>query len=265
MGTNKQDIISSNHTYNYTYDCYLPKRKGERFGHRNSKYTQVFKMKKGEGSSLGVLKIAEILFIILVLIIISSVIFGYSTTLKESIMKFFGFKTESETIHEGNIQAEEEFKNLLDHVEKCSKSKDATCGCTFNINNFNKNHLIISHVSYLELRIITNIKKSEVIKDVNSGTLREKADIKNTNCFFDKNLKKVDVPMARIFFDEEKPYLDTSITSTSIFKIAWETGKQTFGGKSSRKYINKDYPLYKNSKEEICWLSEKAQNIKECK
>ncbi|MBS3134853.1 hypothetical protein J4406_00565 [Candidatus Woesearchaeota archaeon] len=200
---------------------------------------------------LGIKKIAEILFIILALLIIIIIIFGYGTQLKESIQKLFGIKTESKTIHEQNIQSQEEFKNLMNHVENCKNSKDISCGCTFNIKKYNQNQMILSRTIDLQLVDITNTKKEEAIKEFNFGIPLEKADIKNTNCYFDKDFEKNDVNVARIFFDKEKPYLHSV---KKLLLIPWQT----------EIYLNTEFPLYKNPKGNICWLSEKAQNIKEC-
>ena len=199
----------------------------------------------------GIRKIAEILFVIFALFIIIFVIFGYGSQLKENIMKFFGFKTESETIHEQNIQAQEEFKSLVNHLEKCQESKDTNCGCTFNIKRFNKNQMILSRTINLQVIDITNTEREEAIKKVSFGIPLETSDIKNTNCYFDEKFEKNNVDVARIFFDKEKPYLHT-------------LGKFLFIPWQGTVNLNIDYSLYKDSKGNICWLSEKAQSVKEC-
>ena len=200
----------------------------------------------------GIKKIAEILFIVLALLIIITVMFGYSSTLKESIMKFFGFETESERIHEQNTQAREEFENLLNHIEKCKSSKDTSCGCTFNIKKFDKNQIIMSRNVNIQVIDVTNSEKDEIIKRVNFGIPLETSEIKNTNCYFTEKLEKKDVNVARIFFDKEKPYLHSV---GKVLFIPWQKEVK----------LNTGYPLYKDSKGNLCWLSEKATEISECK
>ena len=155
----------------------------------------------------GIKKIAEILFIALALFIIVVIISGYGTLLKESIMGFLGFETELEITHEENIQAEKEFENLLNHIEKCENFRDIICGCTFNTKNFNEKHMILATKDELRLMNIRNLYKNDIIKDEYAGILIKKGDVKNINCYFDKNLKKIDVNIARIFFDKKKLYL----------------------------------------------------------
>ena len=200
-------------------------------------------------------KIAEILLVLISLFIIIAVIFGYGTQLKGSIEKFLGkflgFETEEEKIHNQNIRAQEEFKNLINHIEACKNSKDNNCGCDFNVKTFNKDQMILSRTVSLEVIDITNTEKNEIRKKVSFGIPLEKSDIKNTNCYFDEKFEKKEVDVARIFFDKEKPYLYT--TSKFLF-IPW-------GGTIT---LSTEYPLYKDSKENICWLSEKVKNIKEC-
>lgn len=192
--------------------------------------------------------------LILVLIFLVTLILGVTNLYggsKELIKKLLGEKTEQEITHEQSIQAEKEFESLINNLEKCKESKNINCGCIFNIKNFNKNQLILSRVLDIELIYIANIEKADVIKEVKSGILVKKADIKNTNCYFDENFKKNDVTVARIFFDKEKPYLHK--LSKFLF-IPWQ----------STETLNTEYPLYKDSKGSICWLSEKAQNLNEC-
>lgn len=206
----------------------------------------------------------KILFVVLVLVILIVIVSGlYGQTIKDGIKKIFKIETESEKIHEGNIQADKEFEGLLENIEECKKSKNINCGCTFNINNFKENHMILSTIENLKLIDMGNLDKDDVIKSTKAGNTREEYDIKNTNCFFDKNLKKNEIPVARIFFDKEKPYMDKSILIHRTYQVFIEGIKQIFGTRS-KEYLNSKYPLFKDKEGNLCWLSEKAKNIKDC-
>ena len=192
--------------------------------------------------------IGEILLILLVLLTLIAIISPtYRETFVNGIKKIFGYEIESEVLHEKNIQAEEEFGLIENNLEKCKNSKKTECGCSFNVKNFNENHMIISTNS--EIRMINKgkIERKEILKDLSKGTLIKKFDVANTNCFFNDKLNMIST--AKIFFDKPEPYL--------YEKRGWIFVKDEIT-------INKEYPLYKSRERSICWLSSNVQNIKSC-
>tara|TARA_Y100000034_G_scaffold136460_1_gene213059 strand:- start:2227 stop:2844 length:618 start_codon:yes stop_codon:yes gene_type:complete len=198
-------------------------------------------------------KFANILLIVLAVVIILTIALGYWSQLKEGVMGFLGVETEEEEIHEGNIQAEKEFQNLLKDIERCKETTEINCGCTFNTNNFNSNHLILASSKEVKIIDIGKMRKKTVVKDENAGFVLETSELEDLNCLYDKNFKKIKATPARIFFDKETPYFHRYIDFFQN-KIRFNEFP-----------INIAYPLYKKSSNEICWVSEKVQNIKECK
>ena len=189
-----------------------------------------------------------ILVLIVVVIIITAISPLYRETFVNGIKKIFGEDLESEILHEKNIQAEEAFNIVKENVEKCKSSLRNKCGCSFNTNNFNENHMILSTNSEIRLVNIGKIERKELLKDLNQGNLIKNIDIKNTNCFFNKRLKKETLSLGKIFFDGA-PYL--------YEKRGWIFQKD-------KRYLNIDYPLYKNLNGDICWTSKEVQNVKSC-
>jgi len=205
----------------------------------------------GTGETIGTT--ARIIFITIVLVLLIGFLLNAYGGPKEAIKQLFGGETESEISHEENVQAEKEFKNLVKNIGNCERARKTDCGCTFNIKNFNRNNIILAQKSDLRLINIGNMKRSDIIKDVEAGILMKKEDIKNLNCYFDRNIKKIDIPASRVFFDKEEPYIHTT---GKTLGIPWFTGGTVD--------LNPNYPLYKNSQGEICWLHKRVDNIKEC-
>ena len=202
-------------------------------------------MKKGISS---LQKFAEILLVLIILLsLIAFISPNYREVWVNGIKKIFGEQTEEEILHEKNLVAEGEFILLENNLKRCESSSSRSCGCSFNIKNLNENNLILSTESDIRLINKGKIQRDEILKDLSKGVLNKKIDIKNTNCFFDGELNRIET--AKIFFDKTIPYI--------YEKRGWIFVKDEIP-------LNLNYQLYKDAQGNICWLSGKIQNIKPC-
>lgn len=177
-------------------------------------------------------KIAEILFILLVLFTLLFMFIGYGTLIKESIMKFLGMETKSEITEEKNIQAKRAFENLKKQIKKCQDSTDNNCGCLINLNKFNNNYKISFDDSKVRLLNIKNIRKEE------TGLQMDHFN-KKLNCYW--NNKFIENSFTDILFNP-KPFI------LKEKKLWWD---------SKYKFTHDFNILKRNNK--LCWLTDQVK------
>ena len=210
-------------------------------------------MKQGK---FGVGQIAGIVLILLVLVILIISLTGlYGQTFKDSIKKIFGIPTEAEVYHEKNVKAEVYFDSLLIDIQKCKNSDKNNCGCELDLSGFSTNQIIRTKDAQTEILDLGNVKDKSIYEK-DGSILTKSTDIKNIDCTYDKNLKKVDDKIMTIFFIKDYPeitYIDSNFIDT-ILRRGFHIVKMS---------MDREHQMYK-SNEGTCWLQETGKDMPSC-
>jgi hypothetical protein len=210
-------------------------------------------MKQGK---FGVGEIASIVLILLVLVILIVSLTGlYGQTFKDSIKKIFGIQTEAEKYHEKNVKGETYFDSLLIDIQKCKNSKKTNCGCELELGGFSTNQIIRTKEDQIEMLDLGNIEDKNIYEK-DGVLLANSTDIKNIDCSYDKNLRKIDNKIMTIYFINDNPeitYVDSNFIDAILRK----------GFHIVKKSMDKEHQIYKTS-EGTCWLQETSKEMPSC-
>lgn len=183
----------------------------------------------------------KIASIILILIVVTLILFGYPAQIWKAVKPLLGFGDIIDgDITEINNNAQNGFTEMLKQIETCKAYKVNRCGCKIDLSSFNKVHSLSFTKNDIRMYNIKERSKTLMARSSDS-----KVTAKNLNCYVNKNGLKYDEEFV-FNFDINGAYILTGYEDVAYGVVNLVT--------SSRKELAVDdkLQLYKGT-EDTCW------------
>ncbi|MFH1209167.1 MAG: hypothetical protein V1663_00035 [archaeon] len=193
------------------------------------------KLKKGEMTIWSVVRI--ILVLIIVFIILNFLGINLWTLGKSAL----GFTSNVELINytQKNQQGVNAFSDLVKGFNDCKNSNNKDCGCNVYLEDFYNTHALLFNSKETQLINVKELKDEDVTK----GVTMERNDVV-INCLFKNNNFETETRDMVIDFRKNKPYIQD---------------KNLLGMNTKNEFVH-NFVLYKNNKNEICWLTDEVSS-----